>query len=78
MVTPSLNRLPTKAEDPYPAMRHSVIHHQTLTWTFQDHGGLLFYLVIAFSQAVFNTEIFLLGELQLVAKGQEDAFILHV
>ena len=33
---------------------------------------------IASSQTVLNTEIFLLGKLQLVAKGQEDAFTLHV
>ena len=33
---------------------------------------------IAFAQAVLNAEIFLLGELQLVAKGQEDAFTLHI
>ena len=33
---------------------------------------------IAFAQAVLNAEIFLLSELQLVAKGQEDAFTLHV
>lgn len=32
---------------------------------------LLFY-------AVLNVDIFLLGELQSVAKGKEDAFILHV
>ena len=33
---------------------------------------------IVFAQAVLNAEIFLLGELQLVAKGQEDAFTLYV
>ena len=33
---------------------------------------------IVFTQAVLNAEIFLLGELQLVAKGQEGAFTLHV
>ena len=33
---------------------------------------------IAFTQAVLNADIFLLGELQIVAKGQEDAFTLHV
>ena len=33
---------------------------------------------IAFAQAVLNAKIFLLGELQLVAKGQEDAFTLPV
>ena len=33
---------------------------------------------IAFAQEVLNAEIFLLGELQLVAKDQEDAFTLHV
>ena len=33
---------------------------------------------IAFAQAVLNAEIFLLDELQLVAKGQEDDFTLHV
>ena len=33
---------------------------------------------IAFAQIVLNAEIFFLGELQLVAKGQEDAFTLHV
>ena len=35
-----------------------------------------FYVV--FAQAVLNTEIFFLGELQLVAKNQEDAFTLHI
>ena len=39
---------------------------------------LLLYRFIAFAQAVLNAEIFLLGELQLVAKDQEDAFTLHV
>ena len=39
---------------------------------------LLLYLFIAFAQAVLNSEIFFLGELQLVAKGQEDAFTLHI
>ena len=39
---------------------------------------LLLLRFIAFAQAVLNVEIFLLGELQLVAKGQEDAFTLHV
>ena len=33
---------------------------------------------VAFAKAVLNAEIFLLGELQLVAKDQEDAFTLHV
>ena len=33
---------------------------------------------IAFALAVINTEIFFLGELQLAAKGQEDAFTVHV
>ena len=33
---------------------------------------------IAFIQAVFNANILLLGELQLVDEGQEDAFTLHV
>ena len=33
---------------------------------------------IALAKAVHNAEIFFLGELQLVAKGQEDAFTLHV
>ena len=33
---------------------------------------------IAFAQEVLNAKIFLLGELQLVAKDQEDAFTLHV
>ena len=33
---------------------------------------------IAFAQEVLNGKIFLLGELQLVAKDQEDAFTLHV
>ena len=39
---------------------------------------LLLCCFIAFAQPVLNAEIFLLGELQLVAKGQEDAFTLHV
>ena len=39
---------------------------------------LLFCHFIVFTQAILNGEIFLLGELQLAAKGQEDAFILHV
>ena len=33
---------------------------------------------MAFAQAVLYAEISLLGELQLVAKGQEDTFTLHV
>ena len=44
-------------------------------------GGVLLLLLrrfIAFAQAVLNAKIFLLGELQLTAKGQEDAFTLHV
>ena len=32
----------------------------------------------SFREAVLNADIFLLGELHLVAKGQEDAFTLHV
>ena len=39
---------------------------------------IIIFRFIAFAQAVLNAEIFLLGELQLVAKGQEDAFNLHV
>ena len=39
---------------------------------------LLLFRFIALAQAALNAEIFLLGGLQLVAKGQEDAFILHV
>ena len=39
---------------------------------------LLLCRFIAFAQAVLNAEIFLLGELQQVAKDQEDAFTLHV
>ena len=39
---------------------------------------LLLCRFIAFAQAALNGEIFLLGELQLVAKDQEDAFTLHV
>ena len=39
---------------------------------------LLLLRFIAFAQAVLNVEIFLLGELQLVAKDQEDAFTLHL
>ena len=41
----------------------------------QLHTVLLLLLLchfIAFAQAVLNAEIVLLGELQLVAKGQED------
>ena len=33
---------------------------------------------IAFAQAVLNAKIFLFSELQLVSKGPEDAFTLHV
>ena len=40
--------------------------------------SLLLCFFIAFAQAVLNAEVFLLRELQLVAKGQEDAFTLHV
>ena len=39
---------------------------------------IIIFRFIAFAQAVLNAEIFLLSELQLVAKGQEDAFTLHV
>ena len=39
---------------------------------------LLLFRFISFTQAVLNAEILLLDELQLVAKGQEDAFTLHV
>ena len=39
---------------------------------------LLFCRFIAFALAVINAEIFFLGELQLAAKGQEDAFTVHV
>ena len=39
---------------------------------------LLLCRFIAFAQAVLNADIFLLGELQLVDHGQEDAFTLHV
>ena len=39
---------------------------------------LLLLRFIAFAQAVLNVEIFLLGELQLVAKGQEYAFALRL
>ena len=42
IVTPTLDRLPTKAEDPYPTMRRLVITRQTLTWKFRDHG--VFYI----------------------------------
>ena len=45
-VTPSPDRLPNKAEDPYPAMRRLVIHRQTPTWKFQDYGGLLLLLLL--------------------------------
>ena len=38
---------------------------------------LLLWRFVAFAKAVFNAKIFLLGELQLVTKGQEDAFTLH-
>ena len=33
---------------------------------------------LALTQAVFNAEIFPLGELQLVTKDKEDAFTIHV
>ena len=39
---------------------------------------LLLCRFIAFALAVINAEIFFLGELQLAAKGQEDAFTVHV
>ena len=39
---------------------------------------LLLFRFIAFGEAVLYAEMFLLGRLQLVAKGQEDAFTLHV
>ena len=46
---------------------------------FEATGVLLLLLrLIAFAQVFLNAEIFLLGELQLIAKGQEDAFTLHV
>ena len=45
-VTPSLDRLPTKAEYPYPAMRRLLIPRQTPTWKFQNHGGLLLLLLL--------------------------------
>ena len=59
-------------------------HRQTLLLSLLISLLLLFIIIIiimsflAFAQAVINAEIFLLGELQLVAKGQEDAFTLHV
>ena len=46
IVKPSLDRLPTKAEDTYPAMRRLVIPHQTPTWKFQDHECLLSLLLL--------------------------------
>ena len=36
------------------------------------------YCYIALAQAVLIADIFLMGELQQVAKGQEEAFTLHV
>ena len=39
--------------------------------------SLLLWHFIAFTKAVFNTKIFLLGKLQLVTKGEEDAVTLH-
>ena len=33
---------------------------------------------MSFAHAVLNAEVFLLGELQLIAKRKEDAFILPV
>ena len=39
---------------------------------------LLLFRFIAFGEAVLYAEMFLLGGLQLVAKGQKDAFTLHV
>ena len=60
-------------------------HRQTLLLSLLISLLLLFIIIIiiimsflAFAQAVINAEIFLLGELQLVAKGQEDAFTVHV
>ena len=38
IVTRSLDRLPTKAEDPNSAMRHLVLPYQMPTWKFQDQG----------------------------------------
>ena len=38
---------------------------------------LLFYVLLCYFIAVLNAEIFLLGELQLVPKGQEDTFTLR-
>ena len=53
-----------------------------LFWGEGEEGGVLLLLLlrrfIAFAQAVLNAKIFLLGELQLVAKGLEDAFTLPV
>ena len=46
IVTPSLDSLPTKAENPYPAMRRLVIPRQTPTWKFQYYGGLLLLLLL--------------------------------
>ena len=39
---------------------------------------LYYYSYIALAQAVLTADIFLMGELQQVAKGQEDAFTLQV
>ena len=51
-------------------------------WGGGGGGGVLLFLLlrrfIAFAQADLNAKIFLLGELQLVAKGLEDAFTLPV
>ena len=59
-----------------------MIKHEKYRWKLSkekiSETLITLFRFIALAQAVFNAEIFLLGELQLVAKGQEDAMTLHV
>ena len=59
-----------------------MIKHEKYRWKLSTEKIIETFLTlfrfIALAQAVLNAEIFLLGELQLVAKGQEDAMTLHV
>ena len=43
-----------------------------------EHYFYSYYRYIALTEAVHIADIFLMGELQQVAKGQEDAFTLHI
>ena len=59
-----------------------MIKHEKYRWKLStekiSETFLTLFRFIALAQAVLNAEMFLLGELQLVAKGQEDAMTLHV